>query len=98
MSFDAAVSVEPTGIALNVVKLTGITPADFVCGDGAGTDGAVRRGLARAYGARKVILVGTNPERLAVGARLDADELMTSDGRSLAERVRQARLAAWPTW
>ncbi len=51
MSFDAAVSVEPTGIALNAVKLTGITPADFVVVMGPGPIGLFAVQLARAYGA-----------------------------------------------
>jgi threonine dehydrogenase-like Zn-dependent dehydrogenase len=61
MSFDAAVSVEPTGIALNAVKLTGISPADFVVVMGPGPIGLFAVQLARAYGARKVILAGTAP-------------------------------------
>jgi 2-desacetyl-2-hydroxyethyl bacteriochlorophyllide A dehydrogenase len=87
MSFDAAVSVEPTGIALNAVKLTGITPADFAVVMGPGPIGLFAVQLARAYGARKVILAGTNPERLAVGARLGADEVVNVRGENLVERV-----------
>jgi 2-desacetyl-2-hydroxyethyl bacteriochlorophyllide A dehydrogenase len=90
MSFDAAASVEPTGIALNAVKLTGISPADFVVVMGPGPIGLFAVQLARAYGARKVILAGTNPQRLAVGARLGADLVVNVRQEDLAERVREA--------
>jgi L-iditol 2-dehydrogenase len=90
MSFDAAASVEPTGIALNAVKLTGITPADSVVVMGPGAIGLFAVQLARAYGARKVILAGTSPQRLAVGARLGADEVVNVRQDDLAERVRAA--------
>jgi 2-desacetyl-2-hydroxyethyl bacteriochlorophyllide A dehydrogenase len=90
MSFDAAASVEPTGIALNAVKLTGITPADFVVVMGPGAIGLFAVQLARTYGARKVILAGTNPQRLAVGARLGADEVVNVRLENLTGRVRDA--------
>ncbi len=90
LSFEAAAAIEPTGIALNAVKLTAVTPADYVLVLGPGPIGLFAVQIARAYGARRVILAGTNAARLGVGRGLGADLVVNVRKEDLADQVRRA--------
>ena len=73
MLFDEAAFIEPTGVALFATKLTQVCPEDYVAVMGPGPIGLFAVQTAKVYGARKVILVGTNEARLEVGEKLGAD-------------------------
>lgn len=89
MKFDEASFIEPTGIALAPTKITGVSPADYVAVFGPGPIGLFALQTAKAYGARKVILIGTNPARLTIGRQLGADVVINSKEENLVERVRE---------
>lgn len=80
LSFAQAATIEPTGIALYPTKLAQVCPADYVVVVGGGPIGLFMVQTARAYRARKVILLATREERLAAGRSLGADVCL--DARS----------------
>lgn len=90
MEFDEAAFIEPTGIALYATKLAGVTPADYVAVMGPGPIGLFAVQTAKAYGARKVILVGTRESRLEVGRSLGADVTVNVNEEPLVEKVAEA--------
>ncbi len=90
MAFDDATFIEPTGIALYATKLAQVTPADYVAVMGPGPIGLFAVQTAKAYGARKVILVGTCDSRLEVGKSLGADVTINTTQESLIDKVKVA--------
>jgi L-iditol 2-dehydrogenase len=89
MTFDAAACIEPTTVALYATKLAAVCPADYVVVLGPGPIGLFAVQTAKAYGARKVILVGTRDSRLDVGRTLGADATVNIRREDLAQRVRE---------
>ena len=73
LSFEQAAFIEPTGIAVNPARKTRITPADRVAVIGPGPIGLFAVQVARAYGAKQVLLVGGSDSRLQAGLDLGAD-------------------------
>lgn len=92
LDYDAASFIEPTGVAVYAAKRAEITPADHVAVMGPGPIGLFMLQAARAYGARKLILVGARGDdtRLAVGRELGADVLVNTDTDDVTEAVREA--------
>ncbi len=90
MTFDEASFIEPTGIALYPTKLARVCPQDFVAVMGPGPIGLFAVQTARAYGARKVILVGTRDDRLDIGRQVGADATVNVKNQNLIEKVREA--------
>jgi 2-desacetyl-2-hydroxyethyl bacteriochlorophyllide A dehydrogenase len=90
MNFDEAAFIEPTGVALYPTKLAGVCPQDYVAVMGPGPIGLFAVQTAKAYGARKVILVGTRDDRLDIGRRVGADVTVNVKNQDLIEKVRQA--------
>lgn len=88
MAFDEAAFIEPTGVALYATKEAGVCAEDYVAVFGPGPIGLFAVQTAKAYGARKVILVGTRDDRLAVGRQLGADATVNVRAESLVEKVR----------
>jgi L-iditol 2-dehydrogenase len=88
LEFDDAAFIEPTGIALYPVKLANVTPADYVAVMGPGPIGLFAVQVLRAYGARKIILVGTRDDRLEVGRQVGADATVNVRTEDLVEKVR----------
>lgn len=89
MKFDEAAFIEPTGIALYPTKLAAVCPEDYVAVMGPGSIGLFAVQTAKAYGARKVILVGTNETRLAVGKKVGADSTVNIRTENLVEKVKK---------
>ena len=87
MEFAESAFIEPTGIALYPTKLTGLGPGDYVAVMGPGPIGLFAVQTAKAYGARKVILVGTRQTRLSVGRQLGADVTVDIGNENLIEKV-----------
>ena len=73
LPYDDAAFIEPTGIALNPARKTRITPADRVAVMGPGPIGLFAVQVAKAYGARQILLIGGREERLPAGLDLGAD-------------------------
>lgn len=90
LSFAQAATIEPTGVALCPTKLANITPSDYVAVVGSGPIGLFMVQTAKAYGARKVILIGAPAERLAVGQKLGADVVLDFQKDDVAQAVRDA--------
>ena len=90
LPFADAAFIEPTGVALNVVKKTRVSPKDFVVIMGEGPIGLFAVQVAKAYGARKVILAGVRNERLAAGKDVGADVVVNVESENLVQRVREA--------
>ena len=90
LTFDQAATIEPTGIALCPTKLARVCPEDNVVVMGSGPIGLFMVQTARAYGARKVILVGAPKDRLAKGLELGADVAIDHRSGNVVEAVAEA--------
>jgi L-iditol 2-dehydrogenase len=90
MAFEEAAFIEPTGVALYATKLAQTTPLDYVAVMGPGPIGLFMVQTAKAYGARKVILVGTRDDRLDVGRQVGADVTVNVRSENLVDKVKEA--------
>lgn len=90
MEFEEAAFIEPTGVALYATKLAQTCPEDYVAVMGPGPIGLFMVQTAKAYGARKVVLVGTRDDRLEVGRQLGADVTVNVRTQDLLAKVREA--------
>lgn len=90
LSFEQAATIEPAGIALYPTKLAGVSPSDYVAVVGSGPIGLFMVQTARAYGARKVILIGSRDERLACGKKFGADLVLDYRKDDIPAAVRDA--------
>jgi L-iditol 2-dehydrogenase len=90
LSFAQAATIEPAGIALYPTKLARVSPEDYVVVVGSGPIGLFMVQTARAYGAKKVILVGSRADRLQVGRNLGADVAIDFRAADLTARVMDA--------
>lgn len=73
LSFEESALTEPTGIAVYGVKSVGVNPHDYVAVLGPGPIGLFAVQVAKAYGAKGVLLTGTREERLSLGREIGAD-------------------------
>lgn len=90
MTYDAAATIEPTGVALYPTKVAGVCAQDNVAVIGDGPIGLYMVQTAKAYGARQVILIGSREERLAVGRQLGADQTLRYRDADVVQQVRDA--------
>jgi 2-desacetyl-2-hydroxyethyl bacteriochlorophyllide A dehydrogenase len=90
LSYEQAAFIEPTGIAVNPARKTRITPADRVAVMGPGPIGLFAVQVARAYGAKQVILVGGSDSRLKAGLELGADAVADYRKGDVGAQVREA--------
>ena len=90
MEYDEAAFIEPTGVALYATKLAKVCPEDYLAVVGPGPIGLFAVQTAKAYGARKVVLVGTRASRLKTGQQLGADVTVNVRTENLMEKVTQA--------
>lgn len=90
MEYAESAFIEPTGIALYPTKLTDLGPEDYVAVMGPGPIGLFAVQTAKAYGARKVILVGTRDQRLEVGRKVGADVTVNVKNENLVAKVTEA--------
>jgi 2-desacetyl-2-hydroxyethyl bacteriochlorophyllide A dehydrogenase len=73
LSFEEAALCETTAIAVYAVKLADVCPADNVAVLGPGPVGLQALQAAKAYGARKVVVIGGRADRRELALRLGAD-------------------------
>lgn len=87
LAFDDAAFIEPTGIAISAVHKVRVTPADRVAVMGAGPIGLFIVQVARAYGARQVIVIDPLADRRARALELGADIALDPHAGNLAREV-----------
>ena len=90
LAHEQAAFIEPTGVAINAARRAGVCPGDYVAVMGPGPIGLFAVQAAKAYGARKVILVGRSDGRLEAGRALGADVTVNVATEDLVEKVRDA--------
>ncbi|MBQ1443389.1 MAG: NAD(P)-dependent alcohol dehydrogenase [Renibacterium sp.] len=73
VSDDAAALVEPLSVGIAAARKAALDPADRVLISGAGPIGLIMAQVARAYGAREVVVTDLDPVRLALARQLGAD-------------------------
>lgn len=76
LSHEAAVLVEPASCVLNGIMRTRMQPGMTVAVVGPGTLGLISTQLFKAYGASKIILIGTRDEQLDFGMELGATDII----------------------
>jgi L-iditol 2-dehydrogenase len=87
LSATEAALAEPLACVINGQELLRVGPEDDVVVMGAGPVGCLHVGLARARGARKVLLADVRPERLELARPWGADVLVDSSRDDLRRRV-----------
>src|SRR6187549_1119638 len=91
MSDAEATLVVTAGTAMyGLTEMGGLVAGESVLVIGPGPIGLLGVGVAKALGAAPVILAGTREDRLAIGEKLGADQLITvdSDANDCAARIR----------
>jgi threonine dehydrogenase-like Zn-dependent dehydrogenase len=86
ISDDAAAILDPE--VYGPLRKAGVTPGDTVAVFGPGPAGLIAIQIVRALGAGRVLLCGTRPERLALGARLGADLTINASQDDPVEAIR----------
>ncbi|HLS40580.1 MAG TPA: zinc-dependent dehydrogenase [Ornithinicoccus sp.] len=90
VGFDEASVAEPFACAINAQELAGVGEGDDVVVMGAGPIGCLHVRLARARGARRVILVELSPQRLAMAAELvEPDATVSAQDEDVVARVKE---------
>lgn len=89
----AAALVEPTAIAFNGVKAGGVTPEDHVVIHGDGPIGLLILQCVKAFGARRVTMVGATPARLALAGDLGADQVINARAEEVTTALSPASRA-----
>lgn len=87
---EAAALIEPSAVAFNGVRVAGVSPLDEVAIFGDGPIGLLLLQMARAFGAKRVGIVGGTPHRLALAGRLGADWTIDIAGGPVVERLLEA--------
>ena len=90
MADEEATLVVTAGTAMNgLTELGGLVAGESVVVTGPGPIGLLGVVVAKALGAKPVILTGTRDNRLAIGARLGADHVVNVRERDPVETVRE---------
>ena len=93
VNYDEGAFTESVGVALYALERVGIRTADKVAIFGPGAIGLIAVQIARnAMGASKVVLLGTREDRLELGKKLGADEVLNvrsiSDEEEILKRTK----------
>ena len=87
LSFEAAAMLEAVSVALHGVNVSALTGNETVLVIGAGMIGLLLLQSAKAKGAGRVFVSDIDPTRLALAARLGADEILLTSGTALTEKI-----------
>jgi L-iditol 2-dehydrogenase len=88
VSYDEGAFTESVGVALYAIERAGIYPGDRVAIFGPGAIGLIGVQIARnAKGASKIVLLGTRDDRLELGRKLGADEIVNVRSISDEEKI-----------
>jgi (R,R)-butanediol dehydrogenase / meso-butanediol dehydrogenase / diacetyl reductase len=93
---EQAALTEPLAVAVRAIHKGRVRLGDTVCVVGAGTIGLLVVQVARAAGARRVVVVDREPSRLVLATRLGADTALAADTPSLHDAVRDATFGIGP--
>ncbi len=86
-SYEQGAQVDPVATPWRAAKKAGINSDDTVLIFGPGPVGLYMLQVAKAEGARTVIVVGRSERRLSLASRLGADEVIDSSTQDVVERV-----------
>jgi 2-desacetyl-2-hydroxyethyl bacteriochlorophyllide A dehydrogenase len=92
MTWDEAVLVEPTGIAVHCCNRAGLAAGDRVAVLGAGSIGLLIQQVAKARGASYILATGRQAGKLALAKQMGADETVDT---SHQEVVTEERLSTF---
>ena len=84
LSFEDGALIDPASIALHVANRGGVTPGDTVAITGAGAIGLLGADAALVRGASRVILVETNPGRIAKAREMGFEAIDAASGDPVA--------------
>jgi D-xylulose reductase len=89
MSMEEGALVEPSAVAVHVCRQAGVKPGDSVLVFGAGPVGLLVCAVSRAFGAKKVISVDINEERLAFAKEYAATHVFRSQKESAEDSAKR---------
>jgi D-xylulose reductase len=87
MSMEEGALIEPTAVAVHITRQAGIKPGDSVVVFGAGPVGLLCCAVAKAYGAKKIVTVDINDERLNFALKYAANASFKSQRVSAQENA-----------
>ncbi|KAJ6276658.1 chaperonin 10-like protein [Bipolaris maydis] len=88
MSMEEGALIEPTAVAVHITRQAAIKPGDSVVVFGAGPVGLLCCAVAKAYGAKKIVTVDINDERLGFALNYAANASFKSERVSAEENAR----------
>jgi threonine dehydrogenase-like Zn-dependent dehydrogenase len=89
LTFEEAALVEPTAVSVWGTKLVEVNPSDQVAVIGPGPIGLQALQAARAYGARRVVMIGRRESRLRLAKTLGADEVISVQNDNWLDEVKR---------
>lgn len=88
MSLEEGALIEPTAVAVHITRQASIKPGDSVVVFGAGPVGLLCCAVAKAYGAKKIVTVDINEQRLNFALKYAATDKFTSARVSAEENAK----------
>lgn len=88
MSLEEGALIEPTAVAVHITRQASIKPGDSVVVFGAGPVGLLCCAVAKAYGAKKIVTVDINDERLKFALKFAANASFKSARVSAEENAK----------
>ena len=88
MSLEEGALIEPTAVAVHITRQAAIKPGDSVVVFGAGPVGLLCCAVAKAYGAKKIVTVDINDERLQFALKYAANASFKSARVSAEENAK----------
>jgi L-iditol 2-dehydrogenase len=85
---EGAALAEPLSCAINAQKVAGVKPGHTVVVIGGGPLGCLNAEVAKAFGARRVIITQTSPQRLTLARRLSGVEVVDVSGGNGVAQIR----------
>ena len=82
MSLEEGALIEPTSVAVHIVKQAVVKPGDSVVVFGAGPVGMLCCAVARAFGAMKIVCVDLNDSRLRTALEFAATDVFKASGET----------------
>ena len=89
LSMDEGALIEPASIAYDAFRGVTLTKNDTAVVFGTGAIGMVAVWLAKYYGAGKVILVGRSDDKLKIGKKIGADEVINGRTEDTIARIKE---------
>jgi len=90
VSYEEATLIEPVGCCIRAQNKVGVQKGDSVAVIGAGPSGIIHAMLAKAAGAKEVLITDLVDYRLRMAERLGADLALNHQDENVVERVKEA--------